>query len=494
MRMPTSLVALSLLITSCGGSAPQADTTSTDTAVTTGVPASTTVATAPADPEEPEDLWIEVLDLTSKVDMGGEASFLVASGGGSGQVSVDVSQVFTRGPLASSAPTDSYLANFVLDLNEDDGPAGVAVSTDVPMPGHYGLWVTATDGAGDAVEEYVEVSVTPTTQGILDPKFPLIGVWIEHQIWHLSPDEIAAVEEVLGHDLTIVHEPFTGFCTSTCNESGLLTEALGWIIEANKVPMMSFEFSEWDWEQVRPSDIQPTLQDVVEGQFDDYLSQLASNLSNLGGPLILQIGWEFNIAPAGQLGRGPRAFGAGADQYWNETADLTSHYGDDSVADGPERFSDVWSHVAELFKVRGADNVILVWSPNWISHPKEEWNTLDAYWPGDLHVDAIGPSIYNYAFEDRTFSSVWAEELEEFVQAHPDVPIIIRELGSAPEGNDPLWHSHALQEIAANYPSVSGVVLFSEDNDTGLYAFHNDPEKTDAIREVLDQGYYGYSE
>jgi hypothetical protein len=442
----------------------------------------------------PEDSspFLKVEETPASIEMGSTVQLTIHAGDLDGDtITLNVTQLFTRGDNAVSASLlPPYTSNFALEITTEQVQDFTYLASTPPcMPGHYSLKISAEDDDGQtAVEDHV-LNVVPTVQGILDPPFPLIGTWFA---FHPQPDEWASFEDAIGHDMVIVHVEFSSFCTKGCNEASHLDWVLGWIFDANKVPMISFDFFEWDWDAGKATETQPTLQKIVDGEYDNYLAEFARNLAAFNAPILWVNGWEFNITSPDDNWRGPRAFGPEANLLWSSVDDLYGYYGDPQKPDGPERYVDAYKHIFDIFQTNGANNVIFLWNPNWISAPKAPWNSVENYWPGEDYVHAIAPSVYNYQGQNRAFSSLYAEELLSFVQAHPGVPIIIRELGSDARGNSQFWHAEALAAIAEDYPFIKGVVFFSDDME-GQYAFHTDQEKTNAVLEALDIGHFGIS-
>jgi hypothetical protein len=406
------------------------------------------------------------------------------------ELSIAAEQYFTRGVDAvPSLKFQDYISNFVLDFDVEMTDTGAIVRFDAPMPGFYALQLAVQDEDGWVIEQDLVVSIVPTIDGILSTKVPMIGAWFK---FHPAEREWAAFEEELEHDMVIVHTEFQSFCTHTCYGTNHLEYSMGWVIEANKIPMISFDFYLHNWDFPEDALPQPTLQDIIDGELDTDLRRFARSLASFDAPILWVNGWEFNISGSDDTWRGPRAFGPEADQFYWQTSNMYTFFGDPAVADGPERYVETWRHIYDIFRENGADNVLFVWNPNWTSDPSASWNTFENYWPGDEYVDIIGPSVYNYAWENRDFTRLWNHEIAPFLANHLGIPVIIRELGSDTRGNPPYWHATALSEIAS-FPEIIGVSFFSEDMD-GNYAFHTYTDKIEAVREELNKGNFGDSQ
>lgn len=176
-------------------------------------------------------------------------------------------------------------------------------------------------------------------------------------------------------------------------------------------------------------------------------------------------------------------------------AELRKHYGDPSLPDGPERVRDAWKHVRGLATAAGAtsssffscagafhgDRKGLSLSP---MAGAQEWNKLEAYWPGEGVLDWLGISGVWADTEKSKGSSAIADCIGEFmIEARNSnwhaTPIMVRDL--APAREDPIaeekWISGCFQGLLPeSYPEIKAffvrfpeqLTLWSPD---GLSAF-----------------------
>jgi hypothetical protein len=124
-----------------------------------------------------------------------------------------------------------------------------------------------------------------------------------------------------------------------------------------------------------------SLQKIIDGKFDAELIAYAREVKAFGPPIMMEFGTEMN----------------GDWFQWSGPCNgggTRKVYGSPREADGPERFRDAYRHIVELFRREGAGFVTWAFHVNGENHPASEWNTHEAYYPGDDYVDWIGLSVY----------------------------------------------------------------------------------------------------
>lgn len=206
----------------------------------------------------------------------------------------------------------------------------------------------------------------------------------------------------------------------------------------------------WTWEPWDPAlpatdPAQITLQDILDGDWDAYISQRGAELAALGTPVMVRWGHEFN-----------------GDWYpW-----ATGLNGKD-----PQTYVRAYQRVHDLVTAAGATNVQWIWSYNNDSVPGEPWNQPAAGYPGDDYVDWVGLDGYNWGFGPswdptgnhwRSFDSVIGEAYRTAMQIAPDKPVMIAEIGSTEDGGDKAeWLSTAFTDLAAGrYPNIRLLTYF----------------------------------
>ena len=174
----------------------------------------------------------------------------------------------------------------------------------------------------------------------------------------------------------------------------------------------------------------PTVPEILDGKWDDYIRKVAREARNVNAPLLIELTHEFN-APT-MTNNAFWSFGANSDkspfemcnsgftrddllkamndlealirkteagEIKTDCPELYKHYGNPEIPDGPERQRDIWIHVKRIFDEEDVKNVA------WFEHTTDNfgtgfanevlpWNKIDYYWPGDKNIDFIGTSAY----------------------------------------------------------------------------------------------------
>ena len=194
-----------------------------------------------------------------------------------------------------------------------------------------------------------------------------------------------------------------------------------------------------------------TMQKIIDGKFDNDLKQYARETKNFGKPLIIEFGTEVNGDWFSWNGK----YNGGGE---------TEKYGDPDVPDGPERFRDAYRHIINIFKKENANNVTWFFHVNNDSSPKEDWNTMSAYYPGDDYIDWIGVSAYGAQtpFEEwNSLTDLLDECYNELCGISKTKPIGLIEFGVIEDpvmGNKAKWIQDALQALRNNkYPRIKAI-------------------------------------
>ena len=323
-----------------------------------------------------------------------------------------------------------------------------------------------------AVSEAPAATSVPQTVPI-----PEVGAYIGAYIGDLPasyPDsllEVQAFECMTGRRLVIVNR----FWAMTIN--GGQYADFDWLNLADyfadgRILMISWNPLDWNTTTLENTPIY--YQQIIDGQYDYVIRPAAQYAAEFGQPMFIRWSWEMD--GDWYPHNGPNAFGPDGTQSWNIADDLYIHFGDPNIADGPERFVAAWRHIRTIFAEEGADNVIWVWSPNWLSFPNVSlapWNTLSAYYPGDDQVDWIGTSIYFRGdggnewlpFRDMLDHTFPGLSIAEFHALHPEKPAMIAEIGAAEKSDDDKpkaeWIKNTYGTEVKEYPYIKALLWFS---------------------------------
>lgn len=217
----------------------------------------------------------------------------------------------------------------------------------------------------------------------------------------------------------------------------------GWmntVRDHGAIPMVSWE----PWNYTRGAYQTPfTLQSIIDGSYDAYITRWALASKAWGYPYFLRFAAEMN----------------GNWYPWSEQLN----------GNKPGEYILAWQHVHDIFTSVGATNVTWVWSPN------VEYNgstPLSELYPGSAYVDWIGMDGYNWSTVQRhqwqTFSQVFQQTYQDILAMNLNKPLMIAETASAEVGGDkPQWISDAYGlQIPRNYPAIRAVIWFDEKKET----------------------------
>jgi hypothetical protein len=126
------------------------------------------------------------------------------------------------------------------------------------------------------------------------------------------------------------------------------------------------------------------LQNIINGNFDAYITRWAQDSKAWGHPYFLRFAHEMN-------------------GYWNPWSEQVN-------GNKPGQFVQAWRHVHDIFTRLGVSNVTWVWSPN-IDYSTS--TPLQELYPGDAYVDWAGMSGYNWGTVGghtwQSFASVFSQ-------------------------------------------------------------------------------------
>ncbi len=191
------------------------------------------------------------------------------------------------------------------------------------------------------------------------------------------------------------------------------------------------------WEPIIPgADEQPTLREIADGEWDEYIDEWASAAAAHGQPIVLRLAAEMN----------------GSWYTWSEGVNGNEE-GD---------FVDMWRHVHDRFTAAGADNVVWLWSVNRSDNLSSDIST---YWPGEAYTDWVGLSGYWRGYQgaaEPTFDAVYSNTLAE-LRALTAKPILLAEIGAGTSVDaDRVRWMDTLFEGMQNNPDIIGFVYFND--------------------------------
>lgn len=208
-----------------------------------------------------------------------------------------------------------------------------------------------------------------------------------------------------------------------------------------------------------------TLQNIINGNFDAYITRWAQDSKAWGHPYFLRFAHEMNGD-------------------WNSWSEQTN-------GNKPGQFVLAWRHVHDIFTSLGVTNVTWVWSPN-IDYSTS--TPLQELYPGDAYVDWVGISGYNWG---NISGHVWQSFSSVFSQTYNDVlsitsrPMMIAETASTEQAGDKAsWISDAfVTQLPNNFPRIRAFVWFNESKETD-WQIESSTSAQNAFAAAISSGVY----
>ena len=212
-------------------------------------------------------------------------------------------------------------------------------------------------------------------------------------------------------------------------------------------------------------------QAVIDGQFDSYIREVAQEVKAFGQPIMLGLSTEFDV-------RSWFAYGEDGTTPFYLADDLTGHYGDPTLPDGPERIRDMHKHVIDIFNEEGATNVSwFMYASSHYMNPDQENYDPNLYpsnfYPGDEYIDWVGQSAYYIDPDNPPGDNPWYSEtdLREAIRYGyeawaevTDNPIFLPEFGiSAPEGTDKSGAIQQIADVLTEFPNIGAFTFLDSD-------------------------------
>jgi hypothetical protein len=177
--------------------------------------------------------------------------------------------------------------------------------------------------------------------------------------------------------------------------------------------------------------------EITSGRSDDLIAAAARRLRAFDQPVLLRWGWEMN-------------------GNWFD-------WGGANNGDDPSGYIKAWRRMHRIFQEEKATDVAWVWSPNWNSWPRTDWNNYADYYPGDRYVDWVGVSGYN--LENERPGTLYDPIYREFGKRKP---IMLSEIGAVDHGGSTKadWIAEFSRYMRTR-PNIGAVVWFDTDTHPG---------------------------
>jgi mannan endo-1,4-beta-mannosidase len=270
------------------------------------------------------------------------------------------------------------------------------------------------------------------------------GAWIGDQLTGTSaPWDMGAAsrfEEIVGKGMSLLEfsSPFQNCSESACHHYKFPEEAMQSIRQHGSIPVLS-----WGAEAApRISEVQPDFQlsDLIEGRYDSYIAEFATEAKAWGHPFFLRFNWEMN----------------GNWFPWSEGANGNS----------PGQYVAAWRHVHDIFTSAGATNATWVWCP--YADEKHKYPNIRTFYPGAYYVDWTCMDGYNWGKNPvnpqrwknfgQLFDSTYKQLTKKIARRKP---IMVAEFASSPNGgHKALWIRNMFAKLPAKYPRIRGLIWF----------------------------------
>lgn len=203
-----------------------------------------------------------------------------------------------------------------------------------------------------------------------------------------------------------------------------------------------------------PDQPEYSLQNIINGDFDAYITNFARAAKAWGHPFFLRLDQEMD------LGWAP----------WDET-----YQGESINGNQPGQYVAMWRHVHDIFAKVGATNVTWVWCPSRIA----SLATYRELYPGNAFVNWLSTDVYNMPNAGGAGTFIWKSFNQLFSQAYANLlqvavkPIILAETGSVEDiGNARAkadWITDMLAtQLPENFPDVKAFVWWNVSPQTSI--------------------------
>ena len=208
-----------------------------------------------------------------------------------------------------------------------------------------------------------------------------------------------------------------------------------------------------------------SLQNIINGMHDAYITQWAQDSQAWGHPYFLRFAHEMN----------------GNWYPWSERVN----------GNKPGQYVLAWQHMHDLFAAQGVTNVSWVWAPN-VAYSGSA--PLRALYPGDAYVDWVGMDGYNWGSVSnhrwQTFAKVFQQTYTDLL-AITSKPLMVAETASAEQaGNKASWITDAFShQIPRAFPRIKAVVWFNENKETD-WRIESSPAAQAAFAKAVSSNVY----
>lgn len=185
-------------------------------------------------------------------------------------------------------------------------------------------------------------------------------------------------------------------------------------------------------------DLSISLSDILQGKYNAVLEQFGAKIHNYNSPVFIRWAREPNSD-------------------WNT-------WNGSKNPEGARIYTDAYRYVVDKIREAGGNQAIWVWTVNSVDVPQQNNNNMLMYYPGDRYADWIGIDGYNYGISQTwsawiSFDDIFSKAYNRITEAHPAKPIMIAEMGCAPDGGDKsAWIRDLFGSLKANFTQIRAIV------------------------------------
>ncbi|OGZ68628.1 MAG: hypothetical protein A3D35_01230 [Candidatus Staskawiczbacteria bacterium RIFCSPHIGHO2_02_FULL_34_9] len=176
-----------------------------------------------------------------------------------------------------------------------------------------------------------------------------------------------------------------------------------------------------------------TVDDIIAGKHDSYINELASDIKNYEGQVMLAPLHEMN----------------GNWDPWGGTVGKNT----------PSKLIAEWRHLRDVFDKNEVKNVKWVFNVNNESVPDKPENDISAYYPGDNYVDIVGVDGFNFSNKWQSYDEMFSKSIEKLSVYNK--PIYILSFASAEGPKKADWMKDSFSKIYSDQ-RIKGWIWFNE--------------------------------
>ena len=291
------------------------------------------------------------------------------------------------------------------------------------------------------------------------------GVAMNEVPWAMN--KLANWENAVGKQVSIIH--YWQFWNQNGTLQKFNTGPANNVRIHGAIPMISWPPMKMGGPAAQP-DFQ--LADVINGSYDGYVRQWATDAKAWGSPFFLRLAHEMN----------------GYWFPWSETANGNSR----------GQFVQAWRHIHDIFAAAGAKNVTWVWCPNIEFNASSGWPSLASLYPGDAYVDWTCLDGYNWGPDYPvkggwiSFKNLYSYSYNMLLQVAPSKPIMIGEFASTEAGGSKAdWIADALgTQIPKTFPRVRAHIWYNWQFDNVDWRIESSQSALNAWKAGISSSHY----